>query len=116
MKIEDIAKICHEVNREFCFYLGDLSQVAWDEAPVWQKESAINGVKFALANPHVTPEELHDEWMSCKAADGWVYGPVKNAESKTHPCMVPYNELPPAQHEKDRLFKVVVLSCADKVK
>jgi hypothetical protein len=42
----DIARVCHEVNRAYCTSLGDESQLPWDSAPQWQKDSAINGVRF----------------------------------------------------------------------
>lgn len=111
-KAEKIASVCHEVNRGFCLSIGDLSQPAWEEAPEWQKQSAIAGVEKALNDPEITPEELHKSWLEVKVADGWVYGSVKDAEKKTHPCMVPYSELPLAQRTKDYLFKAVVSSMA----
>jgi hypothetical protein len=41
-----------------------------------------------------------------------VYGEVKDAEKKTHPCIVPYKDLPPEQQAKDHLFKAVVSALA----
>ena len=38
---ENIAKVAHETNRSFCQTLGDWSQPTWENAPDWQKESAI---------------------------------------------------------------------------
>jgi len=102
-----IARICHEVNRAYCKSIGDDSQVSWDEAPQWQRDSAINGVMFHLEND-VTPEQAHENWMREKEADGWVYGEVKDIEKKEHPCMVPYDQLPAEQRTKDYLFKAVV--------
>ena len=102
-----VAKICHEVNRAYCRSLGDESQVSWDEAPDWQKDSAINGVNFHLNNDR-TPEESHESWLAQKEAEGWKYGPVKDVDKKEHPCFVPYSELPAEQKAKDYLFKAVV--------
>ena len=42
--------------------------------------------------------------LAQKAADGWKFGPVKNPETREHPCFVPYAELPAAQQAKDHLF------------
>ena len=103
-----IARICHEVNRAYCRGLGDESQPPWDEAPAWQKDSAILGVIAILDGSASTPEEQHQSWYDTKAADGWVHGKIKDAEAKTHPCMVPYAELPPSQQAKDALFRAVV--------
>jgi hypothetical protein len=106
MKIEQIAELCHEVNRAYCRSIGDESQLPWSEAPEWQKCSAINGVKFHLEND-TTPEDSHINWMNEKLADGWVYGEVKDPEKKTHPCIVPYHELPQEQRSKDYIFKAI---------
>lgn len=104
--ISEIAKIAHEVNRAYCRAIGDNSQVAWEDAPTWQKLSACIGVDFHLDNV-ATPEQSHDAWMAQKADDGWKYGPVKDAEKKEHPCFVKYSELPQEQRIKDHLFKAV---------
>lgn len=108
MKIEDVAKVCHEANKTLCESLGDQSQVNWDEAPEWQKESAINGVKFQIANPDAPASNSHNNWLALKKVQGWKYGPVKNAEKKEHPCFVPYEELSKEQQAKDHLFKAIV--------
>lgn len=103
-----IAMVAHEANRAYCMGLGDLSQLVWDDAPDWQKESAIAGVTMHLASPDATPEDSHASWLAQKLADGWVYGPVKDAEKKEHPCCVPYAELPEAQKAKDYIFRGAV--------
>lgn len=46
--------------------------------------------------------------MAHKRADGWVYREVKDTDKKTHPCMLPYWELPPAQQIKDAIFGCIV--------
>jgi len=102
-----VAKLCHEVNRVYCQSIADWSQPEWDSAPDWQRESAFNGVTMHFENPEATAEDSHKSWLAEKAKDGWVYGPVKDAGAKTHPCFVPYNQLPPAQQYKDELFKVI---------
>ncbi len=106
--VEDIAKICHEANKAYCEAIGDTSQQHWEAAPEWQKQSAISGVLYATVNPNVGPIEMHKSWMGKKQLEGWVYGEVKDAEKKTHPCMVPYDELPLAQRFKDSLFLRIV--------
>ena len=108
LKIEAVARICHELNRAYCDELGDHSQSAWDAAPQWQRDSAILGVKFHLANPNAGPAASHESWLAEKKRDGWKYGPVKNPEAKEHPCYVPFAELPAEQQAKDVLFTGVV--------
>lgn len=110
MKIEEIAQVAHEINRAFCQSIGDSSQPYWEFAPEWQKESAISGVKFHIANPEAAPSNSHENWLKDKEADGWKYGPIKDPIKKEHPCFVTYEELPTEQKSKDYLFKQVVHS------
>ena len=108
MEIEQIARVCHEVNRAYCSALGDDSQKPWEEAPDWQRVSACAGVRALLEDPKRTPEQSHEGWRTHKALEGWGYGEVKDPEKKLHPCMVPYADLPPEQRVKDHLFISVV--------
>ena len=113
MKITAIAAIAHAINAAYCASQGDLSQPTWADAPEWQQQSAISGVEMHLANPDATPEQSHESWLEQKIADGWVYGEVKDPEAKTHPCCVPYEELPIEQKAKDYLFRAVVHALKD---
>lgn len=108
MRVAYIAKACHEINRAYCEALGDTSQKPWDYAPEWAKTSAINGVKFHIANPDSKPSDSHESWMKEKLDAGWKFGPVKDPEKKEHPCLVPYDQLPKEQQMKDALFIGVV--------
>lgn len=105
-----LAHIAHEANRAYCQSIGDNSQPAWDDAPEWQRESAVNGIEGALNG--FTPEQSHESWMAEKVATGWKFGPVKDPEAKEHPCMVPYAELPPEQRRKDALYLAVIKAAA----
>ena len=110
LKLQTLAHIAHEANRAFCRSIGDNSQPAWDDAPEWQRTSAINGIEGALNGN--TPEQSHESWMAEKVATGWKFGPVKDPEAKEHPCMVPYAELPENQRVKDHLYLAVVKAAA----
>lgn len=107
MNREQIAKVCHEVNRAYCQALGDNSQPAWEDAPEWQKESAVKGVALHMEQD-VGPEASHESWMKQKLEDGWTFGSVKDPEKKTHPCILPFNGLPRDQQAKDYIFRAVV--------
>lgn len=102
--IETLARTAHEANRVFCMHIGDNSLKPWDETPENIKMSAINGVVFFLEKK-ATPQEQHAEWSKFKMEQGYVYGEVKDDEKKTHPCLVPYEELPAFQQAKDKLFQ-----------
>lgn len=106
--LEQIAKVCHEANKSWCEANGDNSQKHWDEAEQWQKDSAIAGVKFRFENPDAKEDSQHNAWMQDKVKDGWVYGEVKDPVAKTHPCIVPFDQLPIFQQKKDALFCAIV--------
>ena len=98
----------HAANKAWCEANGDNSQKDWKEAEGWQRESAIKGVEFRLNNPEAGKDSQHNAWMADKIAAGWVYGEVKDADAKTHPCIVPFEQLPEFQQKKDALFCAVV--------
>ena len=112
MEQQEIARVCHEVNRAYCQALGDNSQPAWVDAPDWQKDSALLGVKLHIENPDAGPQASHESWMAQKLADGWAHGRTKDPEAKTHPCIVPFNQLPVDQQAKDYIFRAVVHALA----
>lgn len=107
-KVNMIARLCHEANAAYCRCLGDMSQTTWADAPDWQKKSAVTGVVMHLTDPCASPSASHESWMKEKLDDGWQYGEVKDAEAKTHPCIVEFDELPKEQQAKDYIFKAIV--------
>ena len=108
--VSAIARVCHEANKAWCITNGDNSQKSWDDAPTWQKTSALNGVQFHLDNPDAGDSASHDSWMKEKLDAGWVYGELKDEIAKTHPCIVPFEQLSSEQQAKDRLFRGIVHS------
>lgn len=107
-KEEFIAKACHEANKVLCQANGDDTQKHWEDAEQWQKDSAIKGVEFRINNPNAGKDAQHNSWMADKVNDGWVFGEVKDANAKTHPCIVPFDQLPEFQQKKDALFCAIV--------
>ena len=105
---ERIARLAHEVNRAYCQSLGDYSQPAWEDAPDWQKESAIKGVAFHQQNPDATPEDSHNSWLEQKLNEGWVHGDVKDPVARCHPCVTAYENLPESQRAKDYIFRAII--------
>lgn len=99
------ARAAHEVNRAYCIAIGEQA-FSWEEAPEAQRESYLQGAVGALNGN--TPEQSHQSWLDFKEKAGWVFGAVKDEAKKTHPCMVPYAELPAAQRHKDFLFRTTV--------
>jgi class 3 adenylate cyclase/tetratricopeptide (TPR) repeat protein len=47
-------------------------------------------------------ENTHEIWAQQRVSEGWRYGPHRNDDTKEHPCLVPYNQLPEMEREYDR--------------
>lgn len=45
---------------------------------------------------------VHDTWAAARFEQGWKYGPERSDALKTHPCLVPYEDLPEIEKEYDR--------------
>ena len=45
---------------------------------------------------------VHEVWAAGRLREGWTYGPQRDDRKKTHPCLVPYGELPEAEKDYDR--------------
>lgn len=110
LRVEEIAQVCHEANRELQRVQGEVVNPPWEQLNQELRDSAINGVEGVLTGN--TPEESHQNWLAHRESHGWVYGPVKDFEAKTHPCLVPYHELPVDQKRKDHLFVNIVEALA----
>ena len=97
-KIEFIAKVRY--LGWICFQIA-ANQPYNEEMNEDQLKSMIQGVKYALNNPNATSEENHENWMKMKISQGWKYGNIKDFEKKTHPDLVPFNELSEIEQKKD---------------
>jgi len=106
---EKIAELVYEATR---------MEAEWSNRRIvpepWQyrdeafRTQFINIVHQYMEKGIPTPEEAHDSWMKKYFEMGWVYGEVRDAEKKTHPDLVPYNELPQDEKDKDAIFLAFV--------
>lgn len=47
-------------------------------------------------------KNVHEVWAETRISQGWTYGDERNDELKTHPCLIPYDDLPEEEKEYDR--------------
>ena len=47
-------------------------------------------------------KNVHEVWAQSRMEQGWTYGEERNDVLKTHPCLVPYEELPEEEKAYDR--------------
>ena len=98
---DDLTEEYRESNREqadwFPTYLEAVGcgfLPATDESP--------RHVEFTPAELETLAQMEHERWWAQKRAAGYVFGPAKSDAEKTHPCMVPWDQLSEAEREKDR--------------
>lgn len=111
-EVVEIAEACHVMNMA-CRKLQNEKETAWVDSTDDVRQSAISGVKHVMANPDITPEQIHDEWMAYKKKQGWQYGETRSDDAKTHPGMVPFSELDPVEQLKDIVFVNTVKTLAN---
>ena len=58
--------------------------------------------KLAIKKIVAQIERDRNGWSETRIRQGWTYGEQRNDELKTHPCLVPYEELPEEEKEYDR--------------
>lgn len=105
----------------------NLSMRPWDELPRRLKESNLRQVEdiwrafhtincsialstdsreplFAFTESEVEflSEREHEQWMAERLKKGWVYGRVRDDQQKIHNCIIPWDQLPEVEREKDR--------------
>lgn len=47
-------------------------------------------------------KNVHEVWAESRIKEGWTYGPSRDDKKKTHPCLVPYEDLPENEKTYDR--------------
>lgn len=47
-------------------------------------------------------KNVHEVWAETRMKQGWTYGEQRDDQNKTHPCLIPYEELPDSEKEYDR--------------
>ncbi len=70
--------------------------------------SLMAGTKYVLKNPSTTPEENHNIWMAAKKSQGYKYGDVLDIEKRTHPSMIPFENLSDVEKRKDEMDVLMV--------
>lgn len=127
--LEELAQAAHEVYQEGVQARGEAtyaSSLAYDDLPEDLKEQNRQNVRdipskltktgYAMipARSNEPPfnfsgdalEQLarmeHERWMGVKLAHGWRYAPETDPDKKLNQCLLPWDDLPEKEKEKDR--------------
>ncbi|MBV9643200.1 MAG: hypothetical protein JO334_06475 [Verrucomicrobia bacterium] len=132
MDIEELAKAIHEMYCAKAQAKGETSAAnhslrPWEELSEDLKDAnraqaadipnKLNLLGYELAPSHgldpvklqFTEREIedlarreHERWMNERTRNGWIYGSSKDSSRKHHHLLVPWNQLPEQEREKDR--------------
>lgn len=103
-----------ERRAEFIYNAARLAAQAADApiipAPWDEREDAFRsqflGVIERQCGPQrsSSPEELHGSWLQAYFSMGWTHGDIYDPDAKTHPDLVPYDDLGQLEKDKDGVF------------
>lgn len=57
----------------------------------------------------VIAKNVHEVWAENRIRQGWTYGEQRNEVARTHPCLVPYEELSEEEKDYDRNTSMATL-------
>ncbi len=80
--------------------LGHAADMGYD---VVRTEGRVDPVAIPADVVEVASLREHDRWAEFKRAQGWVHGPARDPARRTHPDLVPWEELDESTREKDRV-------------
>lgn len=106
--IAKVAMVTHQAVRAWQKANGQDAAPAWNKAPQWMKDSTFAAIRYRLEHPGAAASAQHEQWMAEKVAAGWKRGKVKDEKKKTHPLMIPYDQLPLVERRKDALVAAVI--------
>jgi len=66
-----------------------------------QMKSLKDSIVTFLRNPKITPQQMHENWVRFKTANGWLYGLAKDESIKIHPNLIPWKDLSDIEKKKD---------------
>ena len=89
-----IAQVIHAANRQYAECIGgQIVKLSWEDIREEERQGLIKAVIGMIKEPK-TPETSHEAWCEARKADGWTKDKVYSQHRKTHPNLIPYNQLP----------------------
>lgn len=111
LEIEKIAEIAYETNVLYANAIGK-KEPGWAKMKKDDKQMAINDAQFYADNPSSLPDALHNVWLREMEENGYQYGEQEDGDEKTHPHVIPYEQLPDYHRKQATLFRHVVVTLA----
>jgi len=110
MDFETITKFIYEAARkEAEWSKRSIVPEAWEDRDEKFKKQMIDVVRRYIESDQLpSPEEAHNSWMKAYLDMGWKYGEARDTEKKTHPDLLPFDQLPRDERDKDAIFLSLV--------
>lgn len=102
--LEKISEAIYEATRK---------EAKWNERPIIPEKWDLRDIEFKkqfikIVKKYLeelpTPKEAHESWVRSYLEMGWKYGEIRDSVLKTHPDLVPFEELPKEERDKDGIF------------
>lgn len=108
--VEDIAKWIYEATRvEAEWSKRPIVPEAWENRDDKFRNQFVDIIaKYMAMDKLPTPAEAHESWNQAYYKMGWKYGKVRDTKAKTHPDLVPFDDLPQPEKDKDAIFLAFV--------
>jgi len=108
--MENIAKAIYEATRlEAIWSKRSIIPEEWGKRDEKFRKQMTDTVNWYLSMDELpTPEQAHNSWMESYFKMGWKYGKERDVVKKTHPDLVPFDELPRDERDKDAIFLALV--------
>ena len=103
-----LAESCYEATKVISEQILSEEKKEWKLVDSDDKAKLLNAVNRAIEKRITDPSVSHGEWITDMIKDGWQYGEKYDEVKKTHPCMIPYDQLPVGQQTKDYIFLAIL--------
>lgn len=113
--IEKVSRVIYAAIREWCTATGqpidnDSNTGEWVCLPLNYQNHVKRVVATYFDSMKVpTAKELHDDCLNVAVKGGWLHGEF-NRKRKTHPDILPWQELSFVQRQKDYIFAALLRS------
>ena len=105
-----IAAVAYGAIREYRLSVEGVETPPWDALCIGVQNEVIRTVEAEVAaqSQALSVADRHHLWVHERIQQGWVYGAVLSTEHRTHPHLLPYQDLPRPQLDRDRLLISVI--------
>jgi hypothetical protein len=111
LSLVEVARVAYGAFRAYAAELGE-DHGPWDERDEAYRLGLLVQVQRYVEHPSLSAEDAHGAWLQARLDQGWDHGVEKDAEARTHPLMVPWPSVPPAQKIKGEVIRAVALCLA----